>query len=250
MALFDLTGRTAIVTGGSRGIGRACCIALAQQGAYVAINYASNDAAAAETLEKVRAVGGDGELMKFDASNGEAVANAVDDLHKRRAGLHIAVANAGISIDKLLLRVKDEDLAKTMSTNLNGALYLARASIRHMMKPRFGRVIFMSSVVGEMGNAGQATYAASKGALLALAKSLAKEYGSRGITVNAITPGFIETDMTASVNEAGRQAMLGATPLARLGKPEEIGAAVAFLSSLEAGYITGHALRVNGGLYV
>ncbi|MEI8256056.1 MAG: 3-oxoacyl-ACP reductase FabG [Deltaproteobacteria bacterium] len=250
MGLFDLTGRTAIVTGGSRGIGRACCLALAQQGAYVAINYASNDAAAAETLEKVRAAGGEGELMKFDAADAEAVTKAVDDLHKRRGALHIAVANAGIAIDKLLLRVKDEDLAKTMATNLNGAVYLARASIRHMMKPRFGRVIFMSSVVGEMGNAGQATYAASKGALLALAKTLAKEYGSRGITVNAITPGFIETDMTASIPEAGRQGMLAATPLGRLGKPEEIGAAVAYLSSLEAGYITGHALRVNGGLYV
>jgi 3-oxoacyl-[acyl-carrier protein] reductase len=250
MKLFDLTGKVAIVTGGSRGIGRASCLALAQQGAYVAINYASNEAAAAETLELVRKAGSDGETIKFDVADGEAVANAVDDLQKRKSGLHIAVANAGIAIDGLLLRVRDEDLAKTMATNLNGALYLAKASIRHMMRQRWGRVIFMSSIVGESGNAGQATYAASKGALLALAKTLAKEYGSRGITVNAITPGFIETDMTASIPDAARQGLLSMTPLARLGKPEEIGAAVAYLASQEAGFVTGHALRVNGGLYV
>lgn len=250
MKLFDLTGKIAIVTGGSRGIGRASSIALAQQGAYVAINYASNEAAAAETLDLVRKAGSDGEIVKFDVSDMEAVSNAVEDLHKRKGAVHIAVANAGIALDGLLLRVREEDLAKTMATNLNGALFLAKAAMRHMMRQKWGRVIFMSSVVGEMGNPGQATYAASKGALLALAKTLAKEYGSRGITVNAITPGFIETDMTASIPEAGRTALLSVTPLARLGKPEEIGAAVAYLASQEAGFVTGHVLRVNGGLYV
>lgn len=250
MKLFDLSGKVAIVTGGSRGIGRATCVALAQQGAYVAINYASNEAAATETLDLVRKAGSDGETMKFDVSDSEAVASAVDDLQKRKAGLHIAVANAGIAIDGLLLRLKDEDIAKTMSTNLNGALYLAKASIRHMMRQRYGRVIFMSSVVGESGNAGQAVYAASKGALLGAAKALAKEYGSRNVTVNAITPGFIETDMTSSIPDAMRQQLLGVTPLSRLGKPEEIAAAVVYLASSEAGFVTGHALRVNGGLYV
>jgi 3-oxoacyl-[acyl-carrier protein] reductase len=250
MKLFDLSGRVALVTGGSRGIGRATCVALASQGAYVAVNYHSNEAAAAETLAAVRAAGGDGEVMRFDVANGEAVTTAVDDLAKRKGGFHIAVANAGVAIDGLLLRLRDEDLAQTLATNLNGAIYLAKAALRLMMRQRFGRIVFMSSVVGEMGNAGQAAYAASKGALLAVAKTLSKEYGSRNVTVNAVTPGFIETDMTAAIPEAARAALMSATPLNRLGKPEEVAAAVAYLASNEAGYVTGQALRVNGGLYV
>ena len=250
MKMFDLTGRTAIVTGGSRGIGRAVCVALANQGAYVSINYASNEAAAVETLELVRKTGGDGEIVKFDVSNGDAVTAAVDDLAKRKGTVDIAISNAGIAIDGLLLRLKEEDLAKTIATNLNGAIHLSKACIRLMMRKRYGRIIMMSSVVGEMGNAGQAAYAASKGALISLAKTLAKEYGSRNITVNAITPGFIETDMTASISEEQRKGMLSVTPIQRLGKAEEIAAAAVYLASEEAGYVTGHALRVNGGLYV
>jgi len=250
MKPFDLGGKVAMVTGGSRGIGRATCVALAAQGAYVSINYATNEAAARETLALVKAAGGDGEIVGFDVGDSDAVTNAVDDLHKRKGGLHIVVANAGISIDGLLLRVRDDDLEKTLTINLQGALALSRAAIRVMMRQRWGRVIFMSSVVGEMGNAGQSAYAASKGALLALAKTLAKEYGSRGVTVNAITPGFIETDMTHGIPDAMRQALLTATPLARLGKAEEVAAAVVYLASQEAGFVTGHVLRVNGGLYV
>lgn len=250
MKLFDLSGKVAIVTGGSRGIGRATCIALAKQGAYVAINYISNEAAAMETLAQVRSVGGDGEIMQFDVANADAVTRAVDDLGRRKGGLHIAVANAGIAIDGLLLRLKEEDLNKTLAVNLHGAMYLARAAIRYMIRQKWGRIVLMSSVVGEMGNSGQAAYAASKGALLALTKTLAREYGSRNVTVNAITPGFIETDMTASIPEQGRQALLAATPLGRFGKPEDVAAAVVYLASEEAGYVTGQTLRVNGGLYV
>jgi 3-oxoacyl-[acyl-carrier protein] reductase len=250
MKLFDLSGKVALVTGGSRGIGRATCVALAHQGAYVAVNYVSNEKAASETLAMVRAAGGDGEIIGFDVASSDAVTRAVDDLAKRKGGLHIAVANAGIAIDGLLLRMKDEDLEKTLATNLNGAVYLARAAVRLMIRQKWGRIVFMSSVVGEMGNAGQAAYAASKAGLLGLTKALAKEYGSRNVTVNAITPGFIETDMTASIPESGRQALLAATPLARFGKAEEVAAAVVYLASSEAGYVTGQTLRVNGGLYV
>lgn len=250
MKPFDLTGKIALVTGGSRGIGRATCVALAAQGAYVGINYVSNEAAAFETLARVRAAGGDGEVIKFDVADADAVAKAVDDLAKRKGGLHVAVANAGIAIDALLLRLREEDLAKTFAINVNGALYLAKAALRVMMRQKWGRMVMLSSVVAEMGNPGQAAYAASKGALLALTKTLAKEYGSRGITVNAVTPGFIETDMTAAVTEQGRQALLAATPIARFGKPEEVAAAVLYLASEEAGYVTGQVLRVNGGLYV
>lgn len=250
MRLFDLTGRVALVTGGSRGIGRATCVALAAQGAYVGINYVSNEQAATEALAAVKSAGGDGELLRFDAANAEAVTAAVDEFAKRKGGLHIAVANAGIAIDGLMLRVRDEDLAKTFAVNVNGAMYLARAALRLMMRQKYGRVVLVSSIVGETGNAGQAVYAASKGALLALTKTLAKEYGSRGITVNAVTPGFIETDMTAGIPEQARQALVGLTPVGRLGRPEEVAAAVAYLASSEAAYVSGHALRVNGGLYV
>jgi 3-oxoacyl-[acyl-carrier protein] reductase len=216
----------------------------------VAVNYVSNEAAAQEALAAVKAAGGDGEVVRFDVADGDAVAAAVDELAKRKGGLHVVVANAGIAIDGLLLRLRDDDLAKTFAVNVNGAVYLARAALRVMLRQKFGRVVFVSSIVGETGNTGQAAYAASKGALLALTKTLAKEYGSRGITVNAVTPGFIETDMTSRIPEQGRQALVGMTPVGRLGRTDEVAAAVAYLASNEAGYVTGHTLRVNGGLYV
>jgi 3-oxoacyl-[acyl-carrier protein] reductase len=248
--MFELNGRVALVTGGSRGIGRATCVALAKQGAYVAINFQSNEAAANETLALVRAAGSDGELLPFDAASSDAITKAVDDLAARKKGLHIAVANAGVTRDGLLLRMKDEDLAHVLSVDLQGPTFLARAAVRLMMRQKWGRLIFMGSIVGEMGNAGQAAYAAAKGGLIALSKSIAREYGSRNITANVVTPGFIETDMTAGLPDEVKKKFIEATPIARLGKPEEVAAAVAYLASEEAAFVTGTVLRVNGGLYV
>ncbi len=250
MKLFDLSGKVALITGGSRGIGRATCLALARQGAYVVINYVSNVAAADETLAAVRAEGGDGEVMPFNVADADAVGKAVDDVNTRKQGLHIAVANAGVAIDGLLLRLKDADVDQMLSVNVKGALYLAKSVTRVMLRQKYGRVIFISSVVGESGNVGQVGYAASKGALLSIAKSLAKEYGSRNVTYNCVTPGFIATDMTAKISDAMRQNILDMTPVGRLGTPEEVAASVAYLASAEAGFVTGTALRINGGLYV
>jgi 3-oxoacyl-[acyl-carrier protein] reductase len=248
--MFDLSGRVALVTGGSRGIGRATCVALAKRGAYVAINYQSNEAAANETLALVREAGSDGELLPFDAADSAAITKAVDDLAARKKGLHIAVANAGITRDGLLLRMKDEDLAQVLAVDLQGPTFLARACVRVMMRQKWGRLVFMGSIVGEMGNAGQAAYAAAKGGLIALSKSIAREYGSRNVTANVVTPGFIETDMTAGLPEEVKQVFVKNTPLGRLGRPEEVAAAVVYLASEEAAFVTGSVLRVNGGLYV
>lgn len=248
--MFDLSGRTAVVTGGSRGIGRAIAVALARQGAYVSVNYARNAEAAEETLAAMRAAGGDGEVQRYDVADGDAVTAAVEDLAKRKGAIGIAVANAGISIDNLLLRVREEELTRTFATNVNGAVFLARTAVRSMMRAKWGRFIAISSVVGETGNPGQVVYAASKGALLGLTKTIAREYGSRGITANAVTPGFIDTDMTAGLSPELRAKAAAGTILGRLGRPEDVAAAVAYLASNEAGYVTGQVLGVNGGLYV
>jgi 3-oxoacyl-[acyl-carrier protein] reductase len=248
--MFELTGKVALVTGGSRGIGRAVSLALARQGAYVAVNSAGNEAAAAETLTLVREQGGDGEIVRFDVASQAAFEHAVDDLVKRKGRLDVLVSNAGIAMDQLLLRIKAEELEKTFATNVGGALWGAKAAIRHMMRKRTGRIVFLSSVVAESGNPGQAVYSASKAALLGLTKTLAREYASRGVTVNAVAPGFIATDMTAGLPEDVKKKIVEQTPLARIGSPEEVAAAVAYLASDEAGYVTGQVIRVNGGMYV
>ncbi|MBX7195978.1 MAG: 3-oxoacyl-ACP reductase FabG [Sandaracinaceae bacterium] len=248
--MFELTGKVALVTGGSRGIGRAVSLALAKQGAYVAINYAGNEAAAAETLTQVREQGGDGEIVKFDVASQSAFEEAIDDLVKRKGRLDVLVSNAGIAMDQLLLRIKPEELERTFATNVGGALWGAKAAIRHMMRKRTGRIVFLSSVVAESGNPGQAVYSASKAALLGLTKTLAREYASRGVTVNAVAPGFIATDMTAGLPEDVKKKIVEQTPLARIGSPDEVAAAVVYLASDEAGYVTGQVLRVNGGMYV
>ncbi len=248
--MFDLSQKIALVTGGSRGIGRAIALALARQGAYVVINYAGNEASAAQTLATLREAGGDGELARFDVGSQEAFEAVVDDVVKRKGRIDVLVLNAGIAMDQLLLRIKPEELEKTFATNVGGALWGAKAAMRHMMRKRTGRIVFLSSVVAESGNPGQAVYSASKAALLGLTKTLAREYASRGVTVNAVAPGFIATDMTASLPEDVKKKIVEQTPLGRVGSPDEVAAAVVFLASDEAAYVTGQTLRVNGGMYV
>jgi 3-oxoacyl-[acyl-carrier protein] reductase len=248
--VFDLTGKIAVVTGGSRGIGRATSIALAQAGARVLVNYRSNEDAAKETLRLIEEAGGQGELLGFDVADPESVDRGIKEAVERHGRIDILVNNAGISIDQLLLRVSEKDLEVTWATNVNGAVFCAKGCIRPMMKKRWGRIINISSVVAESGNAGQVVYSTSKAALLGLTRSLAREYASRGITVNAVSPGFIETDMTADLPDTAKQGIIDQTPLGRIGRPEEVAAAVVFLASEEASYITGQVVRVNGGMHV
>jgi len=248
--MFDLTGKVAIVTGGSRGIGRAICEALAEHGARLVVGYASGEEKAREVVSAIEAKGGQAEAFQVDVSNGAETEERIAGVAKRLGRLDVLVANAGISIDGLLLRLRDEDFDRLLSVNLKGAVASSRAAIKVMMRARTGRVILISSVVGESGNAGQTAYAASKAALLGVAKSLAREYASRGITVNAITPGYIDTDMTGALTDEQKKQIASAIPLGRTGTPREIAAAAVFLASDEAAYVTGHALRVNGGMYV
>lgn len=248
--MFDLKGKIALVTGGSRGIGAASARALGAQGAHVVVGYVRGEEAAAKIVQEIQSSGGQAEAVRIDAADFAESEKTVAELAKRLGRLDVLVVSAGISIDALMLRLKEEDLDRTLSVNLKGAIAAAKSALRVMMKQRQGRVIFLSSVVGETGNAGQTAYAASKAGLLGAAKSLAREYAARNVTVNAVTPGYVATDMTAALNEEQRKAMLSGVPMARPGTPEEIGATIAFLASDEAGYITGQAIRVNGGMYM
>jgi len=248
--MFDLTGKVALVTGGSRGIGRAAALSLGKRGAQVVINYVNNEGAAREVAEQIQAAGGKAEIVQFDVGSSEAAEKAVAEVAKRLGRLDVLVCSAGISIDGLLLRLKDDDFDRILSVNLKGAVACARAATKVMLRAKTGRVIFLSSVVGEMGNAGQTAYSASKAALLGVTKSMARELASRFITVNAITPGFIDTDMTGGLTEEQKTSINQSIPLGRTGKPEEVAAAVVYLASDEAAYITGQTLRVNGGMYM
>jgi 3-oxoacyl-[acyl-carrier protein] reductase len=248
--MFDLSGKFALVTGGSRGIGAATAKALAKQGAHVGVGYVRGEEAAAEVAAESKNAGGSAEPVRIDAADFAESEKTVAEVGKRWGRLDILVLSAGISIDGLMLRLKEEDLQKTLAVNLVGAIAAAKSALRLMMKQRHGRVIFISSVVGESGNAGQTSYAASKGGLLGVTKSLAREYAGRSVTVNAVTPGFVATDMTAALTEDQQKAMLSEVAMNRPGTPEEIAAAVTFLASDEASYVTGHALRVNGGMYM
>lgn len=248
--MFDLTGKVALVTGGSRGIGRATAIALAKQGAHVVVNYVKGEEEARRVVREIEEAGGKAEVLGFDVANMQAAEEAIAALAKRLGRLDILVANAGIAIDGLVVRVKEEDIDRTLAVNVKGAIGCARGALKSMMRARAGRIVFLSSIVGEMGNGGQAIYSASKAALIGLTKTLAREYASRNVTVNVVTPGFIETDMTSTMTEDARKGMLSAIPLGRTGKPEDIAAAIVFLCSDEASYITGETLRVNGGMYM
>jgi 3-oxoacyl-[acyl-carrier protein] reductase len=248
--MFKLDGKVALVTGGSRGIGRACCEALAAQGATVIVNYVKGEEAARGVVEAIVAKGGTAETAAFDVAKTEETEKAIEALIKKHGKIDILVANAGISIDGLLLRLKDEDLEKLFATNVRGAIACARACSRGMMRARWGRIVFMSSVVGEMGNVGQTAYAASKAALIGAAKSIAREYASRSLTVNVVAPGYIDTDMTSSMTPEMKEQLAKIIPLGRTGGARDIAAACAYLASDEAGYVTGQVLRVNGGMYV
>lgn len=240
------------MTGGSRGIGRAIALTLAGRGAAVAVNFARSEDAAREVCEQIEGAGGRAIAVGFDVADAAAVNAGVKRVADEFGGLHVLVNNAGVSIDALLMRARDEDFQRLLDINLKGALHCSRAAARYLLRARArGRVVNLTSVVGEQGNTGQAMYAATKAGIIGLTKSMAREFSGRGITVNAVSPGFIETDMTAaSVQGDARDALLKQIPLGRIGGPDEIAEAVAFLASPAAGYITGHVLRVNGGLLI
>ena len=238
----------ALVTGGGRGIGRAICLELAKAGFDVCINYAASSAAAEQTAEECKAFGVQAVALQADVTNPAECQTLVDTAAKTFGRLDVLVNNAGVNADKLILRMQEADFDKVIDTNLKGAFFCSKAACKLMMRQRYGRIINLSSVVGLHGNAGQSNYAASKAGLIGLTKSLAKEFAARGVTVNAVAPGFIETDMTAAMPEAAKTAALAAVPAGRIGAPAEVAHAVAFLASEEAAYITGQVLCVDGGI--
>ena len=248
--MSSLAGKTAAVTGGSRGIGRAVCLELARRGANVAFSYAGNTAAAEETKRELEALGVQVRAVRGDVSDPAAAKALIDAAVKELGGLHILVNNAGITRDNLALSISEADFDAVLDTNLKGAFHCCKAAYRPMMRQRYGRIINMSSIVGLRGNAGQANYSASKAGLIGLTKSLAKELAARKVTVNAVAPGFIDTEMTAVLPEQAKEAMLKTIPMARLGQPEDVARAVAFFASDEAAYITGQVLCVDGGMAV
>ena len=244
-----LEGEIALVTGASRGIGRAILIALAKQGAAVA-GTATTEGGAAAIDQALREAGHTGMGLVLDVADPASVEAALARVGEVLGPPTVLVNNAGITRDALLMRMKDEDWLRVVDTNLGSVYRLSKGCLRAMSKARKGRIVNIASVVGVMGNAGQTNYAASKAGMMGFTKSLAREVGSRGITVNCVAPGFIETDMTRSLGDAQREALVGGIPLARLGSPEDVAAAVLFLVSPDAGYITGETLHVNGGMYM
>lgn len=243
-----LKGKVALVTGASRGIGKEVAITLASQGAYVIVNYCGSESAAQDTLNTIKENGGDGEVAQCDVSNFEKVKEMVDSIVANHKTIDIIVNNAGITKDNLLLKMTEEDFDAVIQTNLKSAFNTSKSAIRYMIKQRSGRIINISSIVGIIGNAGQINYAAAKAGLIGVTKSLAREIASRGITVNAVAPGFIETDMTKDLSEENKKAMLAGIPMKKIGQPKDIANAVLFFASEQAAYITGQVLQVNGGM--
>jgi 3-oxoacyl-[acyl-carrier protein] reductase len=246
--VFDLTGKVALVTGASRGIGRAIALMLARQGAMVVAAARGDNAA--DTVSQIGAAGGRAVAASVDVTDAAVLEKLPASIVGEHGRLDIVVSNAGITRDQLLMRMKRDDWDAVLATNLTATFTLTQAAMRPMLKQKGGRIIAISSVVGQMGNAGQANYAASKAGLIGFAKALAREVASRGITVNVIAPGMIETDMTRAIADKASTDWAAQIPLGRLGAPDDIAAAACFLASDEAAYITGHVLAVNGGMYM
>ena len=243
-----LDGKCALVTGASRGIGRAVALKFASEGAKVALNFAGNEAAANEVRQEIEAAGGQAILVKADVANEAAVQDMVQKTADAFGRIDILVNNAGITRDGLLARMKEEDWDAVLSTNLKGVFLTTKAVAKLMMKQRAGRIVNMASVVGVSGNAGQANYSAAKAGVIGFTKTIARELASRGVTVNAVAPGFIATDMTSVLSDKAKEAALTGIPLGRMGTPEDVAAAVLFLVSDQSSYITGQVLHVDGGM--
>ncbi|HEV8252797.1 MAG TPA: 3-oxoacyl-[acyl-carrier-protein] reductase [Candidatus Limnocylindria bacterium] len=247
--MFDLTGRVALVTGGSRGLGRAIALAFAGQGADVAVNYRGNADSAEEVAGQIRALGRRALVIQGDTSLGREACQAIVDAAVTEFGkVDILVNNAGITRDNLMMRMDADEWESVLDTNLSGPFWMTRAIARPMLKARSGRIINMSSVAGRMGNVGQANYASAKAGLIGLTKSVARELASRGITCNAIAPGLIETELTADISEAARKFVIDSTPLGYIGSVEDVAAAAVYFASDESRYVTGQVLGVDGGM--
>jgi 3-oxoacyl-[acyl-carrier protein] reductase len=245
-----LEGKDALVTGASRGIGRAVAFHLATAGAFVYVNYSTSEAEADKTVALIEEQGGRAEKVKCDVARPDAVEGAIKRILDAKGKIDILVNNAGISRDTLLMRVKEEDYHAVFDINVKGVLICTRAVIKSMIKNRSGRVVNISSVVGEMGNAGQSVYSASKAGIIGFTKSIAREVAPRGITVNVVSPGFIVTDMTDGLPDSQKEAYLKDIPLGRFGDPEDVARMVLFLCTDHSSYITGQVFRVNGGMYM
>ena len=245
-----LAGQVALVTGGSRGIGAAIAADLAQAGAHVVVNYREQHAAAAAVVASITTAGGRAESMAFDVADASQVDESVRALVQRLGKIDVLVNNAGVSVDALLVRIRDDDWSRILDVNLKGVFNCTRAAARSMMRARAGRIVNISSVVGFLGNAGQAAYAAAKAGVIGFTKSTARELAVRGITANVVAPGLIATDMIEGLDSAARDQYVALIPLRRLGKAEEVAAAVTFLAGAGGAYITGQVIHINGGLYV
>ena len=247
---MTVKNKIAVVTGGSRGIGRAISVRLGRMGCYVWINYVSRSEAAEETLELVRQAGGDGQAVQFDVADFDQVQSAFKSIVAESGSIDILVNNAGITRDGLVAMMKESDWDAVLDTNLKGAFSCAKAAFRPMMKKRWGRIVNISSIIGFSGNGGQVNYTAAKAGMVGLTKSLAREFASRKITVNCVAPGYIVTEMTQELDESVREKMLSEIPLAALGEADDVAAAVEYLVSEQAGYVTGQTIHVNGGMYM
>lgn len=247
---MTLSKHVALITGGSRGIGRAVCLELARRGARVAVNYAGNEASALETAEQCRRLGAEAEIFRGDISEPDTCAALLKGVKERFGRLDILVCSAGISLDGLMLTAKAQDFDRTLATNLRGTYFCMKEASRLMLRQKYGRIICIASVVGLRGNAGQTAYAASKAGILGLTRAAAKELAARGITVNAVAPGMIDTDMTRALPEGVQEQMIATIPMGHPGTPEDVARAAAFFAEPSAGYITGQTLCVDGGMAV